>query len=272
MRPLTAEEITGIVTVAVGFTEFIKLSKYVPERFGLLIAMIVSALTQAAYVLSMQELVLARTVIWPVLTSYLIIVTAAAGVYGIVREVRGSDVVDATRTPKPPMWLIAALGGSLIFGSACAKYDPNLSPERNVALYGTQVAGYLKQTKTVVDTLFQTQVLNEAQYKRTLGVLLKANEAGDQLGTALLAYDAATEATGKADAAKQVDAALIALNTFLPQVLSEVTNTEGRAKVGSLIDSVQRLVLTISRATLPRPTALLEPGSFEWNNTPVEAN
>lgn len=281
MFQLTAEELAGIVAVVVGFTELIKLSKYIPERFGLGIAAIVAALGILAYVSSKPELVFTRAVIWPFVSAYLVVITAAAGVYGVVRESRGGDVVDASRTgfdgKRPPTSMIALLLiPSLLIAPACTRRDPNLSPERSIALYATQVAGYLKETKTVADGLFQGNVINKAQYTKVLEVLVKANEAGVTLTSALQAYDAATDGIAKGDAAKQVDAALITLNTILPNILSEVTNAEGRAKIGQVIDSVQRLILTIARATLPRTTAekfdVELPRDHWWYNTPVEAN
>ena len=264
MFQLTAEELAGIVAVVVGFTELIKLSKYIPERYGLGIAAIVAALGILAYVSSKPELALNRQVIWPFVSAYLVVITAAAGVYGVVRESRGGDVTDASRTgfdgKRPPTSMIALLLiPSLLLLPACTRRNPDISPERSIALYATQVAGYLKETKTLADGLYKDQILPKAAYEKTLEVLLKANEAGVQLTSALQVYDTATDGVSKSDAAKQVDAALVTLGTLLPGVLTQITDANGRAKVGLLVESVQRLILVIARATLPRPTAELEP-------------
>lgn len=248
MQPFafTADEIASVVAAVVTLTEIIKIK--VPDDWGLFVAMIISALGLAAFAASDPDFTLSRFVIWPLFVGYGTTLAGAAGVFSIIKNVRTSDAMSST----PKMIALLLLPTLLLTSSACVRANANLSPERQVALYGTQVAGYLKEGKTVVDTLFQQQVIKEPEYRKALGILLKANEAGVQLMSALQAYDAATSAETKTSAAAQVDAALIALNTFLPQVLPEVTNADGRAKVASIVESVQKLILTITRATLPR--------------------
>lgn len=271
MQPFTftAEEVASVVAAVVALTEIIKFK--VPEKHGLAIAMIISGLGVAAFTASKPEFTFTRFVVWPLFVAYITVLAGAAGVFSIIKNVRGSDAMSST-----PKMIALLLIPTVLFGSACARRDPNLSPERSIALYSTQVAGYLRETKTVADGLFAGNVINKDQYTKVLEVLVKANEAGVTLTSALQAYDAATDGIAKGDAAKQVDAALITLNTILPNILSEVTNAEGRAKIGQVIDSVQRLILTIARATLPRTTAekfdVELPRDHWWYNTPVEAN
>jgi major membrane immunogen (membrane-anchored lipoprotein) len=169
----------------------------------------------------------------------------------------GPGAAPLSMNGNPKMIVMLLVPSLLLVG--CGRRDPNLSPERSIALYATQVGGYLKETKTLADGLYSSQILPKPAYERTLEILLEVNKAGLQLTSALQAYDAATEGVAKGDAAKQVDAALIALNTLLPSVLSQVTDATGRAKISAVIESIQRLVLVIARATLPRPTAELEP-------------
>lgn len=255
MFQLTAEELAGIVAVVVGFTELIKLSKYVDERYGLLIAALTSALGIAAYASSKPELVFNRFMIWPFVSAFLVVITAAGGVYGIIRSTRGADAVDASgprNTPRAPMWFVAVLLAPLALSAACAKANPNISPERQVALYGTQVAGYLKEVKTSADNLYAKQVLPKPAYERTLEVLLKVNEAGVQLADALAAYDAATSVAEKETIVKKIDAALAAIQVLLPQVIPLDVSNEARARLNTGITEVQRLLLTIMRFTAPQ--------------------
>lgn len=164
-------------------------------------------------------------------------------------------------TPRPvsssgsrlPVWLLVALIPALTFGSACAtNANPNMSPERRVALYGIQVATYLKEAKTVADTLYAGKALPQPAYEKVLLTLRDGNKAGVDLAKALEVYDTATDNAARTDAVRQVDAALATLNVLLPSVLSEVTGEEGRAKITRVISDVQRLVLTIIRATSPK--------------------
>lgn len=171
---------------------------------------------------------------------------------------------------------LTAIVLSVVALVGCSRANPNLSPERKVALYGTQVASYLKEAKAVADTLYAANTLPKDAYTRVLETLLKVNKAGDDLGTALLVYDAATDDIARADAVKQVDAALATLNVLLPTVLSDVTGADGRAKVARIITDVQRLILTITRMTAPTSAKLefdVEAPRDHWLfNTPVEAN
>src|SRR5688572_26414635 len=102
MFQLTAEELAGIVAVVVGFTEFVKLSKFVDEKYGLLIAALISALGIVAYASSKPELVFNRFMIWPFISAFLVVVTAAGGVYGIIRATRGADSMDASGPRNEP--------------------------------------------------------------------------------------------------------------------------------------------------------------------------
>src|SRR5689334_19843347 len=161
MFQLTAEELAGIVAVVVGFTELIKLSKYVDEKYGLLIAALTSALGIAAYATSKPELVFNRFMIWPFVSAFLVVITAAGGVYGIIRSTRGGEVMDASgprNLPRNPMWIVAVISGGLLF-SGCAGKNPNTSPERQVALYGIQAGKYLAEVKTSADELYAKQLL-----------------------------------------------------------------------------------------------------------------
>jgi hypothetical protein len=276
MFELTAAEIGGIVAVVVGFTELIKLSKFVPDKFGLGIAAILSALGILAYAASKPELVFARTMLWPFVSAYLIVITSAAGVYGVVRESRGGDVTNASRTgfdgqraglddttgsnsaqreqsrnPKLPMWLIAVLSASMFF-TGCAKANPNMSPERSVALYGIQAGKVLKEVKTSADELHAKQILPESGYRQVLTGLVKANEAGERLGAALKAYDAAITDADRNSLVSQIDAALVSLQAALPGVVPEGLPFEVASRLSKGVVEVQRLMLTIARFTAPR--------------------
>ena len=152
-----------------------------------------------------------------------------------------------------PLWaLIAVLPSLTLFGCGGNKSDPSLSPERKVALYGTQVSTYLKEAKTTSDNLFRDQVINKAQYEKVLLILRDANVAGDKLGAALQVYDAATSVNERSAAITQIDAALVTLNTLLPNVLAEVTNVEGRAKISRIVSEVQLIIRNITQFTAPR--------------------
>lgn len=148
--------------------------------------------------------------------------------------------------------LVLLIAGSLAASTGCARANPNMSPERQVALYGTQVATYIGNAQDAAAQLHAGGVLNEAAYKRTLKVFIEVNKAGEQLGAALKVYDAAASVEDRNALVPQIDAALITLQTLLPNVLSEITDANGRAKVGALVGEVQKLLLTISRFTAPR--------------------
>lgn len=169
-----------------------------------------------------------------------------------IPEIMTDKKVPETKTTLSILLPLALGGGLVLSASACVKPNPNISPERNVALYGIQVSGYLKEAKTTADDLFAKQVLPEAPYKRVLETLRTVNEAGVKLAEALATYDAATSPTDKENAVKQVNAALATLNVLLPTILPEVTNADGRAKVVRIITDVQRLVITITQFTSPK--------------------
>lgn len=153
--------------------------------------------------------------------------------------------------------LVLIIAGSMGLSSiACTRANPNMSPERQVALYGTQVATYIGNAQDAAAQLYAGGVINEAAYKKTLRVFVDVNKAGEQLGAALKVYDAATSVEQRNALVPQIDAALITLQTLLPNVLSEITDANGRAKVGALVGEVQKLLLTISRFTAPRTSRL----------------
>lgn len=147
--------------------------------------------------------------------------------------------------------VVMFLAGSLVVSSACAK-NPNMSPERQVALYGTQVATHVGNAQDAAAQLFAGGVINKVQYEKTLKVFIEVNKAGEQLGAALKVYDAATDTAQRDALVPQIDAALITLQTLLPNVLAEITNVEGRAKVAAIVTQVQELILKITRFTAPR--------------------
>lgn len=256
---LSTEQIVGIVTVVVGFTELVKLSKYVPDRFGLLIAAVFSALGEFLFIYSQPEFAFTRTMIWSMVSAYLVIITAAAGVYGIIRSTTGAQVTDASgprNTPRAPMWIVGLLGSALIL-SGCAKSNPNMSPERQVALYAIQATKVLSAVKTTADGLYADQTINQQQYTAVLEALKKVNEQGIVLTDALKAYDAALTAVEKDALVPKVNAALIAFNTLLPGVLNSLTNSTAREKISAGITDVQNIVLTIARLTAPQKVGRL---------------
>lgn len=258
---LTTEQIVGIVTVVVGFTELIKLSKYIPDRFGLLIAAVVAALGEFLFVYSQPEFLIVRTAIWGLVSAYLVIITSAAGVYGVIRESRGGDVTDASKQgfDGKKLVLVFALLGAGFWMQACVKAPPNSSPERKVALYGIQAGKYLAEIKTSADNLYTEKLLPEPAYRQVLKGLIIANTAGEQLGAALKAYDAAINDTERNSVVAQIDAALLALQAALPTVVPNGLPLEVAQRLAKGVAEVQQLLITIARFTAPS-TTVLDPG------------
>jgi hypothetical protein len=264
MFELTAAEIGGIVAVVVGFTELIKLSKFVPDKYGLGIAAILSALGILAYAASKPELVFARTMLWPFVSAYLIVITSAAGVYGVVRESRGGDVTNASRTgfdgqragmddttgsnsaqreqsrsPKLPMWLVAVLSGSLLLGSVgCAKKPPAvvvgqagvIAVESIYEIHKAVIALNLPKEKEIP--------IQEA--------LLKANGALAPLPDLVRAIDAATKA-GE-NASTDVDRALAYLSEGAKYIDSVRGNLNAVPTAAAVINLVVKIQQAISSA------------------------
>lgn len=170
----------------------------------------------------------------------------------------------STSATRGLMLLIAfVIGGtSLLLVPACAKSDPNMSPERKVALYGIRVNTTLKTVRETVATLYAQQVVPKPAYDKFLVGYIEVSKAGEQVAAALAAYDAATDGAGKDALVPQIDAAIVAFGTLLPNVIPEITSADGRARVTALVGEVQKLVITIMRLTAPRTSAQLrlDPG------------
>lgn len=142
---------------------------------------------------------------------------------------------------------------------ACRNADPNLSPERKVALYGIRTNTILKEVRTTAEGLYQQNVLPKPAYEKFLVGYIEVNKAGEQLADALAAYDAATSVADRDALVSKIDAAIVTFGTLLPAAVPELTNAEGRAKVSKLVGEVQQLIVTIARLTAPRTSRLQLP-------------
>jgi hypothetical protein len=129
--------------------------------------------------------------------------------------------------------------------------SPKGTPERQVALYGIQVGKYLAEVKTSADDLYAKQLLPRPAYEQVLRGLVKVNGAGEQLGAALKAYDAAITDEARGSVVGQIDAALLALQAALPAVVPEGLPLEVASRISKGVVEVQRLMLTIARFTAP---------------------
>lgn len=90
---------TAIVAIGGGvtlLTELIKFSNLVPQRLGLLVCAILAALGVLAYGLE-QNYAMDVHHLWSIGSAWLTVTATAAGLYGFIREVRGSDVVSAEK-------------------------------------------------------------------------------------------------------------------------------------------------------------------------------
>lgn len=167
-----------------------------------------------------------------------------------------------------PVILIALMIGSggLV---ACAKADPNMSPERKVALYGIQVAKSVKAAQDAAHTLYQGGAIHKEQYSRVLDGFIKVNAAGEKLGEALAAYDAATSPVERDRLVGLIDGALVTIGTLLPETFAPVTTPEARQKIGAIIGEVQKLLITIARFTAPKTAHDLRriPSEHSWQLT-----
>jgi hypothetical protein len=161
------------------------------------------------------------------------------------------EIMTAKKVPetKTTLGILIAIGMSAMMVGCAGNGGPQISPERRVALYGIQVSKYLAEVKTSADNMFKEQVLPEPQYRVVLQGLVKANAAGEKLGVALAAYDAATG--DRKDIVNQIDAALITLSAALPDLVPFGVTDAARLRLNKGVAEVQRLMLTIARFTAP---------------------
>jgi len=244
MFQLTAEELAGIVAVVVGFTEFVKLSKFVDEKYGMLIAALVSAIGIAAYATSKPELAFNRFMIWPFVSAFLVVLTAAGGVYGIIRSTRGADAMDASgprNEPRVPMWLIAVLGSSLLL-SGCAGKKPAVL----VGQAGVVAVDSIYQIHTAVVALNLPREKELAVQK----ALFKANEALAPLPGLVIAIDNATKAGEQAT--NEVDKAL----AYLAEGAKFVESVRGDLNAVPTAAAVIKLVIQVQQAITAAQTAI----------------
>jgi hypothetical protein len=255
MFQLTAEELAGIVAVVVGFTELIKLSKVVDDKYGLVIAALMSALGIAAYVTSKPELVFNRFLIWPFVSAFLVVITAAGGVYGIIRSTRGGDVTDASgprNPPRLPMWILAVLGGSMMLTS-CAHKPPAVV----VGQAGVIAVDSIHQIQLAVQALN----LPTAQERKIQIALLDANTKLAPVPDLIISIDNATKA-GQA-ATSDVDKALAYLAEgakYIDAVSTELKAVPTAAAVINLVVKLQTAI-TASQQAIERVKAPVPPAT-----------
>lgn len=251
MFQLTAEELAGIVAVVVGFTELIKLSKYIPERYGLLIAALTSAIGIAAYASSKPELVFNRFMIWPFVSAFLVVITAAGGVYGIIRSTTGGQVTDASGPrpdgPRMPVWLVAILGGSMLL-SACGK-----SPVVLVGESGVVASTFIESASNAVEAVREPRgPVPSARALEIQEALLIANGDIKKLIPILKAIDAAQQAgdptAGNLDAAF---ALVASVSNRLNLVVKGVPVAEATARLLEVVNNARGAFATI-QATLEK--------------------
>lgn len=245
---LSTEQIVGIVTVVVGFTELIKLSKYIPDRFGLLIAAIVAALGEFLFIYSQPEFGFVRTAIWGLVSAYLVIITSAAGVYGVIRESRGGDVTDASKAGFDGRKLVLAFAilGAGFYMQACKKSGPVLIGESGVV-----ASAFIETSSNAVEAVREPKgpIKNEQALKIQEG-LLQANGDIKKLVPILRAIDAAQK-LGSPDAPRLEEALLLVqrVTTTLGTVVQGVPVAEAAAKLLEVVNNARGAVATI-QATL----------------------
>lgn len=244
---LTGDQTTQVVLGIAGLIASVAMSVW--QRYGsALVKMAALQLPQGATLEDAKALAKTNAVA-PATTPSNVAVAPASD--SVVRSVMSSG--------KTLMLLIAAIA---ISASACVKGNPNMSPERRVALYGIQVGKVLGEVKTSADELYTKQVLPEAAYKQVLRGLIKANEEGDRLGAALKAYDAAITDAERNSIIAQIDAALVSIQAALPGVVPEGLPMEVASRLSKGVLEVQRLMLTIARFTAPRTTQVINPSQY----------
>lgn len=240
MFQLTAEELAGIVAVVVGFTEMVKLSKMVPERFGLLIAAVFSALGILAYASSKPELLFTRAMIWPFISAYLVVLTAAAGVYGVIRESRGADVVDASKK----LMVVMLLGGTVTLIGCGGKSAPVLVGESAIV-----TSRFIQEASNAVMSLVPSP-LSPQKALVVQDNLKVANDEIKKLIPVLRAIDAAQKAGDPAQA--QVEQALVmaqSIATSLNLSVKGVPLADAAAKLLEVVNNARGAIATV-QATL----------------------
>lgn len=135
---------------------------------------------------------------------------------------------------------------------ACTKGNPSMSPKRKVATYGIRIADGVKAAQDAARNLYAQGIIPKAQYDKVLTGFIRVGDAGVKLADLLRAYDAATDPAQQNSLAVQIDIALVALGTALPEVFAPIADDAVRAKVSGIVGEVQKLVITIARLTAPR--------------------
>lgn len=97
---LTATTIGLISAAVVTLVQFLKWSGYVPDRAGPLVAAVASAVGVALWAFSHPEL-LVRGAAFDLFAGWLVVLTSAAGVFGLIRAAGPAAVTTTSNPPTP---------------------------------------------------------------------------------------------------------------------------------------------------------------------------
>jgi hypothetical protein len=167
--------IATVTAATVALTELIKFSSLIPERYGLLIAMLVSA-----FVIGLVAYEYKVTSPMSLFLGWISVLTSAAGVWGIARNVHSEAVVDMKK-----MSVVAALL-LLPVGMGCANREATRTTLVTVdsTIYNA-LAGY----QDLQDSLHRAGQIPDEQYRQLNAALIPALRTGQTFNRVVRAWD-----------------------------------------------------------------------------------
>lgn len=132
----------------------------------------------------------------------------------------------------------------LIVAASCAR-GVNTTPQIQVAKLGGDLMEAVKVVEQATATLEAQRVIGEAETAQAMGVFYKIGVIGQQLSTALNAYDKAYTPDQRAGVGRDIHATLTMVETLVAQAIIPVKDERARAQLSQLIGNVLKVVVSI---------------------------
>lgn len=200
----------GVITIA----ELIKFSRYIPDRHGLLVAAITSALAVGLHIFQygfQQAQVISYAFGW------ITILASASGVYGFVRETHPTSTMQAKRDggfipPNPAILLVFALGAMMVMTACAGRAGGTVTPDQRVGQvtdYATESAELAAIAQRTVNSYARGQGGRTTETDAvTKAIQEQYVPAARRLETTLKAYAAATSLDVRTSTEAEIKTAL----------------------------------------------------------------
>lgn len=248
---MDAQAIMTISGAVVALTELFKFFKMVPDRYGPLSVFILSALGVVLFQASQPE-PFVRTMLFGVFAGWIVVATAAAGVYGFVKASQPEQVTTMRNTPKNDGGMSGMASvlimGLALFGAGCA--GVMRAPEL-VAQAGEATAISIGTLQTSIASLTKTSTNPQGVIPADVALraqtgLLTVNTSLKPLPDILRAIDLAQK-TGNPDASliQQALSILQAVSGDLSIVVAGIPVNDATKQILDAVVAGQRTVTTL---------------------------